>query len=174
MTTQAQILANRINAQSAGVKTDAGKDISKYNTIRHGVLQKTLIATEKDEAQTMLSLLLAEYEPHGVTEDLLIESMVLAYMRMQRAIQAEKAFLTQGMIMPVIRYASEETDKTDSVIQVGNSEYSILDKTYMRYITACERQFYRALHELQRVQSLRKGSKPTSIAVDVFRDLADQ
>ncbi len=112
-----------------------------------------MISTEKDEAQTILSLLLAEYEPHGVTEDLLLEPMVIAYMRMQRAIQAEKAFLTQGFMMPMIRYTSEETDS----IQVGNSEYETLDKTYVRYITACERQFYRALHELQRVQSLRKG-----------------
>lgn len=170
MVTQAQLEANKQNAQKAGVKTDAGKDIVKYNAVRHGVLQKTLIATEKDEAQAMLSLLLMEYEPHGVIEDLLLETMVLSYMRMIRAVQAEKAYLTQGSFMPMIRYASDTTDK----IQVGNSEYGTLDKIYMRYITACERQFYRALHELQRVQSLRKGLKPSSIAVDVFRDLADQ
>lgn len=172
MVTQAQLEANKQNAQKAGVKTDAGKDITKYNAVRHGVLQKTLIATEKDEAQTMLSLLLMEYEPHGVVEDLLLETMVLSYMRMQRAIQAEKAFLTQEF-MPMIRYDSDTTDITDT-IHVGNSEYAMLDKTYMRYITACERQFYRALHEIQRVQSLRKGLKPSSIAVDVFRDLGDQ
>jgi hypothetical protein len=173
METQAQITANKINFQNAGVKTDSDKEISKYNAIRHGVLQKTLIATEKDEVQTMLSLLLVEYEPHGVTDDLLLEAMVLAYIRMQRAIQTEKAFLTQGIFMPMIRYRSEETDKTDS-IQVGNSEYEMLDKTYMRYITDGERQFYRALHEFQRVQSLRKGVKPSSIAVDLFKDIADQ
>lgn len=72
--------------------------------------------------------------------------------------------------MPMIRYSSEESD----TIQVGNSEYGTLDKIYMRYITTCERQFYRALHELQRVQSLRKGLKPTSIAVDVLKDFGDQ
>jgi len=172
MTTQAQINANRLNAQKAGVKTDAGKEIVRYNAIRHGVLQKTLIASEKDDAQAMLSLLLVEQEPHGVIENLLLESMVISYMRMQRAMQAEKAFLTQEF-MPMIRYDSHTTDETDS-IQVGNSEYGTLDKTYMRYITACERQFYRALHELQRVQALRKGIKPLSIAIDVFKDLENQ
>ena len=172
MTTQAQINANKQNSQKAGVKTDTGKDISKYNAMRHGVLQRTLISTEIDEAQQMLSLLQVEYEPHGLTESLLIESIIVTYIRMQRAIQAEKAYLTQGF-MPMIRYKEEETDETSS-IQVSNSEYGILDKIYMRYITACERQFYRALHELQRVQALRKGLKPTSIAVDVLKDFGDQ
>jgi hypothetical protein len=172
MATQSQLNANRSNAQKAGIKTDIGKEISKYNAVRHGVLQRTLISTEKDEAQEILSLLQVEYEPLGITETLLLESIVVTYIRMQRAIQAEKAYLTQGF-MPMIRYKDDKTDETDS-IQVSNSEYGILDKIYMRYITACERQFYRALHELQRVQAIRKGLKPTSIAVDVLKDFGDQ
>jgi len=168
MVTQAQLDANKQNAKNAGVKTDTGKEISKYNAIRHGVLQKTLISTERDEAQAMLSLLVIEHEPQGIVEDLLLESMVLAYMRMIRAIQAEKAVLTEGF-MPMIRYESDTSDETDN-IEVGNSQYGMLDRIYMRYITACERQFYRALHELQRVQDLRKGKRPSSMAVDIFKE----
>lgn len=172
MATEAQINANRQNALKAGVKTDAGKAVSKYNALRHGVLQKTLIATEQVEAQTILTSLIREYQPQGIVESLLIESAVLAYMRKQRAIQAEKAFLTQGM-MPIIRFDGDDGKDTVEFIQVGNSEYETMDKTYMRYITGCERQFYRALHELQRVQELRKGRRPSSFAIDVIRDSAD-
>jgi len=171
MVTQAQLDANKLNAKKAGVKSDTGKEISKYNAVRHGVLQKTLISTERDEAQAMLSLLVIEHEPQGILEDLLLESMVLAYMRMIRAIQAEKAVLTEGF-MPMIRYDSNTSDETDN-IEVGNSQYGMLDKIYMRYITSCERQFYRALHELQRVQDLRKGKRLSSVAVDIFKDTSD-
>lgn len=166
MVTQAQLDANKRNSLKAGVKTDSGKSISKYNSLRHGVLRKTLIATENDEAIAIRDELLTEYQPQNMTEYLLIESMILAYMRKVRAIQAEKAFLTQGF-MPMIRYSSEESDKSDT-IQVGHSEYATLDKTYMRYITACDRQFYFALHELQRIQARRNGQHISSIAVDVI------
>lgn len=168
MVTQAQLDANRHNSLKAGVKTDSGKAISKYNSIRHGVLRKTLIATENDEAVALKDELLTEYKPQTITEYLLIESMILAYIRKGRAVQAEKAYLTQGL-MPMIRYSSEETDKTDT-IQVGYSEYETLNKTYMRYSTACDKQFYFALHELQRIQARRNGQHISSMTVDVIND----
>lgn len=61
MVTQAQLDANRHNSLKAGVKTDSGKAISKYNSIRHGVLRKTLIATENDEAVVLRDELTSEY-----------------------------------------------------------------------------------------------------------------
>lgn len=53
---------------------------------------------------------------------------------------------------------------------ISETQIDTIERTYARYIATCERQFFRALHELQRVQSIRKGIKPTSIAVDFLND----
>lgn len=71
---------------------------------------------------------------------------------------------------------------TKTIVQVSGSakpminieEMDKLEKTYMRYITACERQFYRALHELQRVQAIRKGLRPTSMALDITSEIRSE
>ncbi|GDX62465.1 hypothetical protein LBMAG33_7750 [Candidatus Levyibacteriota bacterium] len=165
MVTQTQLDANKRNSLKAGVKTDSGKEISKYNSIRHGVLRKTLIAAENDEAIVIRDELLTEYQPQTMTEYLLIESMILAYMRKVRAIQAEKAYLSDG-VFPLVRF-DQESDETSSI---DASSYSVLDSRFMRYSTACDRQFYFALHELQRIQARRNGQHISSMAVDVIND----
>lgn len=165
MVTQAQLDANRSNAQKAGVKTNPGKELSKYNAVRHGVLRKTLIATENDETEILKDELLTEYQPQTMTEYLLIESMILSYMRKVRAIQAEKAYLSDGLF-PLVRY-DQQSDEASSI---DASSYSTLDSRFMRYSTACDRQFYFALHELQRIQARRNGQHISSMAVDVITD----
>lgn len=42
-------------------KTIEGKDISKYNAIRHGVLTKVLLPEETSDAQTIKDQLISEY-----------------------------------------------------------------------------------------------------------------
>lgn len=141
---QRQLTANRQNSLMGGVKSTEGKEASKYNAVRHGVLVSVLLDYEHDEADTIQNKLIEEYQPQSITEELLIESMVLSYMRRQRACFQE----LHGSIMPSYEPTTSGAE------------------TYLRYITTSERQFYRALHELQRIQAIRNGYKPTSMAVD--------
>lgn len=127
-----------------GVKTAEGKEINKYNAVRHGILVKVLLDDEFDNANIIQNKLLEEYQPQSVTEELLIETMVISYVRRQRACNQE----IYGI--GVLSYASTSSGA----------------ETYLRYITTSERQFYRALHELQRIQAIRNGLRPTSMAVD--------
>jgi len=173
-----------------GVKTQTGKEISKYNAVRHGVFRQLLLPDEIGEAQTITDQFMSEYEPKSLTEELLIETMVTAYMRRQRATNAEREYIME-ILNPAVYEERIITSPSPDASWVGDpmsglkelklikpahharissDKVSIIDRTYARYINTCERQFFRALHELQRIQSIRKGLKPTSMAVDFISE----
>jgi len=72
MSTTAQVLANRVNAQhSTGPKTKAGKANSSRNTVTHGFYAKSFIVHEDEKAdfEEMRGELLAEYDPVDTTAE---------------------------------------------------------------------------------------------------------
>ena len=137
--TDKQLKANQQNALNGGVKTEAGKEVSKYNAVRHGILKKLFNPVELVEAQTIYKRLFEELQPQSYLEEMLVETMTLSYVRRQRVYIADMADL-----------------------------YPVSDEKSTRYLVASERQFYHALHELQRIQAINKGFKPTSMAVDII------
>lgn len=125
--------------KSGGPKTETGKAVSKYNAVRHGILKKLFNPAECEEAEVIKQHLLEELQPQSFLEELLVETMTLAYVRRQRV------------------YVYDQRDL-----------YPVSDEKSTRYLVASERQFYHALHELQRIQAINKGFKPTSMAVDII------
>ena len=69
-------------------ETADAKEVRKYNATRHGVLTKVLLPDEAVEAQRINEQLTAEYQPKTLTEELLVETMVVAYVRRERATNA--------------------------------------------------------------------------------------
>lgn len=183
-----QLVANKGNSLKGGVKTQAGKDISKYNSIRHGALGKALLKGETIEAEKIQECFIEEYRPVNLIERLLVETMTISYIRLMRAVSIEQDYLT-GITDPaeykkeIIHEGFSVFDPTEEIsydVLIGGHEVLMkperieeLDRIYTRYIVSCERQFYRSLHELQRLQSLRNGERPTSMALDVISDKAE-
>src|SRR5437762_3031187 len=93
MITDKQLEANQENAKLGGVKTDAGKAVSKFNAVRHGVLIKAVTDEEVEEANQIYNQLVNDYQPKTLAEELLIETMAIAYTRRQRAVKAEREYL---------------------------------------------------------------------------------
>lgn len=100
----AKIEANRRNAQkSTGPKTQAGKDKSKLNAIKHGlVAQATVIpvgeAKESDDEFTqLLDRVMTEFEPQGFIEEMLTERIAICYWRLRRAAYAEVGEIRQTL-----------------------------------------------------------------------------
>jgi len=92
MTTQQQIEANRQNAKLGGVKTEEGKEISKYNALKHGLLSKEVLL-EKEDEQNLVELgkrLRNELKPAGELEVLLADRIVANFWRLRRALEVEK------------------------------------------------------------------------------------
>lgn len=166
---------------------------NKYNAIKHGALSPRLLPDELELAESMIEEFWQEYEPEGLTEELLLETMIITHLRRQRAIKAEREFFMQ-ILNPAVfeeRVISPPLLK-DPVIgdtlsgqkelilkqagyiaKIDSEAIQTIEKTYARYVVSCERQFYRALHELQRVQAVRKGIRPTSFAMDLIKDEED-
>lgn len=188
MATQAQVDANKINSKKAGVKTDEGKAISKYNAVRHNVLTRVLTDTEQIEAKDIQKRFKDDFKPDTLVEEILIQTMAIAYVRILRATHAEREFLLQSLNPPIYEERiinkppallhSEVFELKTEIVTIDEGYHAKLsyeavdsiDRTHARYINTCERQFYRALHELQRVQDLRRGRRPSSMAIDILRE----
>ncbi|VVB55113.1 Uncharacterised protein [uncultured archaeon] len=164
MASEAQIEANQENGKLGGVKTGEGKNISKYNAIKHGILCQEILLEGEDE-QSLIELgekMRSELKPETEIELLLVDRIVANAWRLKRVLRGEKEMIKVNM----------------SEIWVGKSNFGaslahdfIKSETYnklTRYETSIERGIYKALHELQRLQAQRKGDNPPlPVAIDV-------
>ena len=88
MTTEAQINANRANAQkSTGPRTPEGKAVVAQNAVQHGLLAQDVVIQGEDPGQFELYRdgMLAELAPAGVMESMLAERIVSLSWRLRRA-----------------------------------------------------------------------------------------
>ena len=92
---QKQLEANKANAQKGGVKTTAGKEVIKYNALRHGLLAKEVVITigegaeDPEEFSRLLVDLREQLNPVGTLEEMLVEKIAAAYWRLRRAYNYE-------------------------------------------------------------------------------------
>lgn len=184
MKTDKQTQADISNPTIGDVKTEQGKEMRKYNAVKHNVLRQGLLESEIKDAISLLEALQKEVEPVGILEELLIRRLVVAHMRTSRAIWAEKSniyYIERPAVFEErfkgsTQKAPDLSPTLTQFVQVSGApkpwldenKISEIEKTFVRYITSCERQFFRLLHELQRVQAIRKGLKPTSVAIDII------
>jgi hypothetical protein len=139
MTTEKQIEANSLNALLGGVKTAEGKARIKHNAISHGFFSKEILI----EGENPLVLtafrdnFIAQLKPDGELETILVELIISSSWRLKRVLRSERT------------HPRNTPDYRDTSYQ-----------NVMRYVTTLERQIYRALHELERLQKARLGSQP--------------
>lgn len=165
-TSQKQIEANRENAKLGGVKTEEGKAISRYNALKHGLLSKEVLLEGEDEG-TLIEMgkkLRAELEPQTELELVLVDRITTNVWRLKRVMQMEREMMDD----------SRKGSFGDSPQKLGQTltHYDIAHNDIygklIRYESSIERGIYKALHELQRIQSARMGEKPPApIAIDV-------
>ena len=174
MTTEKQIEANRQNAQdSTGPKTEEGKSVSRMNALKHGILSEEVLmeGEEKASLEELGKRLRTELAPHGELEGLFVDRIVSSAWRLKRAIHVEREFLKgeyEECKDDDFNFKKRNESETWNRVvhqQFGESHGWL---NLVRYETTLERQIYKALHELQRLQSARRGEKPPlPVAVDV-------
>jgi len=168
MTTEKQIKANRKNAKKGGVKTSEGKAIIRYNALKHGLLSKEVLLDDEDEKELvgLCKRLKAELKPASEIEQVLVDRIVANFWRLRRAMKVEREMIEEDC---------KDEDWGGNVKQKTLGQAFSCDFTnhdtygkFIRYETSIERGIYKALHELQRIQSARKGEKPPApLAIDV-------
>ena len=95
--------ANRRNAQlSTGPKTEAGKNHSRRNAVKHGVLASALLVTkgggaeDAAEFEELLSDLNRDLAPVGRLEEMMVEKIAVCSWRQKRALRYEALLIRQA------------------------------------------------------------------------------
>jgi hypothetical protein len=120
MTSYRQIEANRRNAlRSTGPKTEAGKQVSRCNAVRHGLTAETVIGALEDaeDYKAFEAAITADYEAQSAVERELVLRLASVLWRLRRATMMENGLFdiqaehlrdyrqTRDSIPAVCRYA---------------------------------------------------------------------
>ena len=93
--------ANRRNAQkSTGPKTQAGKDRSRWNAMKHGLLAKHAVIPGYEDQKVFDSLLRAvraEFQPCGVISEMLVERIAVCYWDLGRVAAFKQAHIAKHL-----------------------------------------------------------------------------
>ncbi|MGA2182282.1 MAG: hypothetical protein ABSH47_04575 [Bryobacteraceae bacterium] len=151
MATQAQILANKSNAQaSTGPRTPEGKSVSSGNATKHGL--SAAFRVFPNENQQEFDELIAEHKrifaPTNAYECFLVEEMVQSRWRLARVRRLENAVIEQ-MVGP-----GDPADADFHIVNalVNNTAGPLI--VLQRYAAAAERTGYRALQQLLALRKL--------------------
>jgi|SRR5579875_1983778 len=142
MATDAQITANRLNAQhSTGPQSESGKAASSQNNFRHGLAGcsfRVLPSEDQDGFDQLLASLTAEHQPATPTEAILISKMAQHYWLSQRAQRLQD--LTMAEDLP-----AKDQDRQFSL--------------FLRYQTTNDRAFHRCLTDLLKLRAEKRRSE---------------
>jgi hypothetical protein len=139
--------------------------------LKHGLLSKEVLLKGEDD-ETLVELgrrLRRELVPKEV-ELIFIDRIISSIWRIKRLCRIEKEMM-EGDMKEGVSFGPKSTDEEATLgraFAMDLAEYDTYGKL-ARYETHIERSLYRALHELMRLQSARKGEQAcaTPIAVDL-------
>lgn len=106
---EARIRANQANAlKSSGPKSEAGKEQSRRNGLKHGLAGSGIVLPEGDQAEIdrRAESLLADLKPKSPTGQMMILRMAMLSVRIERAGWHELAAIAYN-----VRHAAEEFDE---------------------------------------------------------------
>ena len=162
MATQAQINANRINAQkSTGPKTPDGREAVRLNSLKHGLASDILVLPGENlsDFENLLDSLEAEHQPATATEVILVRQMAMASWRLQRIVHMEAAQyrLSRTQLQPFYKnYYDDQLTEPERQAIVFERESGNTLIIFSRYEARLERSFHNSLAALQRLRALRK------------------
>ena len=170
-TSLAKIEANRKNAQKSTGPKDTS--LTRLNALKHGLLSKDVIIEGEDRRahEELGRRLRLELAPQGELENIFVDRIVSSAWRLKRAIRVERDYIQaeyEDCKFADFSGTKRQDDQAWNLVvarELGNSNALL---NLIRYETTIEKQIYKALHELLRLQSARRGEKsPIPIAVDV-------
>ncbi|NCN11697.1 hypothetical protein GW937_00050 [Candidatus Kaiserbacteria bacterium] len=180
-----QLKANQENGKKGGVKTNEGKEVSKYNALKHGILKATVSEYEEEFSNDVMDRLNSQFQPVGVLEKMLVDRIGYFYIRLFRVAKSENEYMksilnprkvTVKDIIPQIEFTETIVENEGYIPVLKDTSVEKLTSTYLRYEIALENRMYKAIHELQRLQASRNGEKippPLAVDIDMTGDKAD-
>jgi len=178
-TTEAQILANRRNAQkSTGHRTREGKSAVSQNAVKHGLLARQAVISSESQADFDLyrDRMLGELAPASPMEFMLAERIVSLSWRLKRAARIQNqvidALNADNTSSPLAKLTQSLFFKNHDQSQAGPSTSAahlalgrmaikdfanarVLDRLLM-YERRIEHSLYKTILEFQRLDLIRK------------------
>jgi hypothetical protein len=178
MATQAQIIANRRNAQrSTGPLTPRGKALASQNSLKHGLLARRNVIAPESQADYDLykDQILDELNPVTPVESMLADRVICLSWRLKRAVrtqnQAIDALLQRNTSDPLAKLAQSFPlifpDRSDTAqnpaddhlalgrVSIKDLSNSRVTERLLMYERRIEYSLYKTLQELQRLNYIR-------------------
>jgi hypothetical protein len=177
MTSTRKIEASRINGSKSPGPTDTTS--TRFNATKHGLSAAGI--TELDNAagyRATLKALRQEKAPIGEIENFLVDSIALDMVRSRRARRCEAQFITSELNPPECGGPDPLADFNLQLLapivdpglpaSIRSGTMKLIVSDYQRHETRYLNQFFRELHELERIQRMRGGERlPAPASVDV-------
>jgi hypothetical protein len=129
LASERRIEANRRNAlRSTGPKTERGKRTVAGNAIKHGFLAREVVITAGDGKESLeefhdfVEQLCEDYEPIGVVEESLVQTIAMCWWRKARVIRAENGEIRKPLDTLAVDRAQRNSEK-------GNRDLASLEST---------------------------------------------
>lgn len=160
--------------RSGGVKTPAGKAISRRNAQKHAILSQTITPYDNGVHESIFEQLNDDYKANSVIENILLERIAVYYVKLYRVAKAEKEAMSSFLNPHITKFQDIDLDSGIEVVKEGH--HFVIDGTaietlqgiYGRYEITIENRLYKALHELERIQRYRRGEfVQAPVAVDM-------
>lgn len=135
--TQKQLEANQENAKLGGVKTEEGKEIVKYNAVKHGLLSQQIVMEDEspEELFELEEKIREELNPTGEIQNFLVDRVVSGMWRLKRLLKIER----NGM-----EYQKNRSGDMDKMFDFGKKE----EKQQAREDIINKRRFYRKIFKI--------------------------
>ena len=123
------IQANRRNAlRSTGPKTDRGKRTVARNALKHGLLAREVVITAGDgeesleEFHDLVKQLHEQYEPIGVVEESLVQTIATCWWRKARVIRAENGEIRKRLDTLAVDRALRDSEKGNLALALSKMD----------------------------------------------------
>jgi hypothetical protein len=175
-TSEARIRANQINAQkSTGPKTEAGKERSRANSLKHGMTGAGVVMVEADaaEVQRRFAAFAEETNATGAVGLALAHLAALSSVRMERGADQQAAALAEHVRQVEADFVPPEgVDEAQAAYyRIEAARRAMFDPSReatlaRKYEAANQRTFLRCLKELGRMDRLAKREAKVDAKLD--------
>jgi hypothetical protein len=172
-TSPAQLAANQQNAQkSTGPRTPEGKEVSRYNRMRHGLSSPlTVLPFEnQDDYNNLYASFCEEHSPAGPTEEAFVKQMADSQWKLRRLEKLEEqVFITLAAQQP--SEAATDPFAAIAATLLGPGKHQQALNALARYQSALNRQFQQSLKELRKYRAERRKAAEETIKREAIHQI---
>src|SRR5712692_6767362 len=164
---QARIARNRANAaHSTGPKTEAGKQRSSLNALRHGLTGHTIVLPSEDMAayERFTKRFCDDLKPQGILEEQLVQNLADTSWRLNRIPALENNLLSLGLAQHSDRIDTEHPEVHAALaIAEALREQTRAFIALSMHGQRLSRQFEKTLRQLRELQAERRAAEQAQL-----------